>query len=146
MKFWAISQSRLLCPNEKSIADDPDGCNGDCHQAALGNRSTASNRKSDMRQGMSVLHRPFRGVSIRVGFWRAEALMSRRRFLKTVALMGAGAMAGGLSAGRRASAQQTALPSATKRPIRIVLGGYGPSSTGFSLGLKRIGDRLTARF
>jgi C4-dicarboxylate-binding protein DctP len=78
--------------------------------------------------------------------WQAEALMSRRRFLKTVALMGAGAMAGGLGAPRRVFAQQTAPTSATKRPIRIVMGGYSPSSTGFSLALKRIGDRLKARF
>src|SRR6185312_6208251 len=31
-------------------------------------------------------------------------------------------------------------------PIQIRMGGYGPSSTGFSLALKRIGDRLSARF
>lgn len=31
-------------------------------------------------------------------------------------------------------------------PIRIVLGGYAPSTTGFSLALKKIGDRLQARF
>jgi tripartite ATP-independent transporter DctP family solute receptor len=55
-------------------------------------------------------------------------------------------MAGGLGAERRASAQQTAPASATKRPIHIVMGGYGPSSTGFSLALKRIGDRVEARF
>jgi tripartite ATP-independent transporter DctP family solute receptor len=34
----------------------------------------------------------------------------------------------------------------SKRPIRIVMGGYGPASTGFSLGLKQIGDRLQAKF
>jgi len=72
--------------------------------------------------------------------------MSRRRFLKTVALAGAGVMAGGLGARRRAFARQTAPRSATKRPIRIVMGGYSPSSTGFSLALTRIGDRLKARF
>jgi TRAP-type C4-dicarboxylate transport system substrate-binding protein len=55
-------------------------------------------------------------------------------------------MAVGVGARRPAFAQQTAPASATKRPIRIVMGGYGPSSTGFSLALKRIGDRLTARF
>ena len=71
--------------------------------------------------------------------------MSRRRFLKTVALMGAGAMAQGLGS-RAALAQPTAPASATKRPIRMLLGGYGPASTGFSLALKRIGDRLKARF
>jgi len=72
--------------------------------------------------------------------------MSRRRFLKTVALVGAGAMAGGLGVQRGAFVQQTPPRSATKRPIRILMGGYSPSSTGFSLALKRIGDRLKARF
>jgi len=60
--------------------------------------------------------------------------------------MGAGAMIGGLGAPRDAFAQQPAATSATKRPIRILMGGYSPSSTGFSLALKRIGDRLKARF
>ena len=32
------------------------------------------------------------------------------------------------------------------KPIPIRMGGYGPASTCFSLALKRIGDRLTARF
>ena len=72
--------------------------------------------------------------------------MSRRRFLKTVAMAGAGVMAGGFGARGRALAQQTAPTSATKRPIRMLLGGYGPSTTGFSLALKRIGDRVKARF
>jgi len=31
-------------------------------------------------------------------------------------------------------------------PISIVMGGYGPPSTSFSLGLKRIGDRLEEKF
>ena len=31
-------------------------------------------------------------------------------------------------------------------PIQIRMGGYGPATTGFSLALKRIGDRLTAEF
>ncbi len=31
-------------------------------------------------------------------------------------------------------------------PIQIRMGGYGPASTGFSLALKLIGDRLTAEF
>jgi len=72
--------------------------------------------------------------------------MSRRRFLKTVALVGAGVMAGGLGARRQAFAQQTAPTSATRRPIRIVLGGYDPPSTGFSLPLKRIDDHPKASF
>ncbi len=32
------------------------------------------------------------------------------------------------------------------RPIEIRMGGYGPATTGFSRALKRIGDRLTAKF
>ena len=71
--------------------------------------------------------------------------MLRRQLLKTTALAVAGAMAGGLSAPKTAAGQQTAPSSATKRPIRILMVGYGPPSTGFSLALKRIGDRLKAR-
>src|SRR5262245_16144627 len=33
-----------------------------------------------------------------------------------------------------------------KNPIAIRMGGYGPPDTGFSRALKRIGDRLQARF
>ena len=33
-----------------------------------------------------------------------------------------------------------------KLPYRIIMGGYGPPTTGFSLALKRIGDRLQAKF
>jgi tripartite ATP-independent transporter DctP family solute receptor len=33
-----------------------------------------------------------------------------------------------------------------QKPIRIRMGGYGPSTTGFSQALKRMGDRLVARF
>jgi TRAP-type transport system periplasmic protein len=36
--------------------------------------------------------------------------------------------------------------SAKGRPIQIRMGGYGPPTTGFSLALKRIGDRLKAKF
>src|SRR5262245_16915438 len=36
--------------------------------------------------------------------------------------------------------------SGSRRRTRIVMGGYGPSSTGVSLALKRIGDRLEAKF
>jgi tripartite ATP-independent transporter DctP family solute receptor len=77
---------------------------------------------------------------------KREALMLRRRLLKTVALMGAGAMAGAFGARSDAFAQQTAPTSAAKRPIRILMGGYSPASTAFSLALKRIGDRLKSRF
>src|SRR5262245_56113603 len=68
--------------------------------------------------------------------------MSRRQFLKTAALAAAGALA----APRLSLAQQTAPTGATKRPIRILMGGYGPASTGFSLAMKRVGDRLKAKF
>jgi tripartite ATP-independent transporter DctP family solute receptor len=61
--------------------------------------------------------------------------MSRRHFLKTSALAGAGALLSPV----HAAAQ-------TRRPIRIVMGGYGPATTGFSLALKKIGDRLQAKF
>jgi len=35
---------------------------------------------------------------------------------------------------------------ATQAPIKIVMGGYGPASTGFSKSLKFIGDRLEVEF
>ncbi len=67
--------------------------------------------------------------------------MSRRRFLKTSTWLGATAIVGRWSA---AAAQQSAATAGG--PIRILMGGYGPPTTSFSLALKRIGDRLTARF
>ena len=71
--------------------------------------------------------------------------MSRRRFLKTSALIGAGTLAGGFGAPAAGWARQ--LPSgAGGGPIRILMGGYGPATNGFSLALKRIGDRVTAKF
>ena len=86
--------------------------------------------------------------------------MSRRDFLKTSALSGAGALASDhvapatALAGQEAAAANTASAegaqkrprTATSRPIRIRMGGYGPPTTGFSLALKRIGDQLTAKF
>src|SRR3979490_1744433 len=72
--------------------------------------------------------------------------MSRRRFLKASALIGAGAMAGGFSATSAGAGQQKAPASATKKPIRILMGGYGPPPTGFSLALKMMGDRLEKKF
>jgi tripartite ATP-independent transporter DctP family solute receptor len=72
--------------------------------------------------------------------------MSRRRFLKTVVVAGTGAIVGGLGVQRRALAQQALPRSATNRPTRIVMGGYSPSSTDFSLSLNRIGGRLKRRF
>jgi tripartite ATP-independent transporter DctP family solute receptor len=44
------------------------------------------------------------------------------------------------------AAQGAAGAASAKRPIRIVMAGYGPATNGFSLGLKKIGDRLEARF
>jgi tripartite ATP-independent transporter DctP family solute receptor len=72
--------------------------------------------------------------------------MSRRRFLKTSALLGAAAVTGQSVAPNLAHGQQRAAARPAKRPTRIVMGGYGPASTGFSLALKQIGDRLEARF
>ena len=71
--------------------------------------------------------------------------MSRRRFLRTSALLGAGALAGrfGVPAAR---AQQTTPFGPVGRPIPILMGGYGPPTTSFSLALERIGARLTAKF
>lgn len=71
--------------------------------------------------------------------------MSRRTFLKASALVGASALAGELNA-PSLQAQPTVPRSATDRPIRIVMGGYGPATTGFSVALKQIGDRLEAKF
>ena len=68
--------------------------------------------------------------------------MSRRAFLKTSALIGTGAAASciGISA---VSAQQIRRPG---EPIHIIMAGYGPATTSFSLALKRIGDRLETKF
>jgi len=70
--------------------------------------------------------------------------MSRRRFLKASALTGVAFVVGapGVVEVRARSASQTA----ANGPIRIILGGYGPSTTSFSRGLKLVGDRLEARF
>jgi TRAP-type transport system periplasmic protein len=46
----------------------------------------------------------------------------------------------------RAVEQGSSATGSGKRPIRIILGGYGPASTGFSLALKKIGDRLASKF
>lgn len=68
--------------------------------------------------------------------------MSRRRFLQASALFGASAGMGGF--GMRAAAQEAARTSGG--PYRILMAGYGPPTTSFSLALKRIGDRLEAKF
>ena len=46
----------------------------------------------------------------------------------------------------QAAAGEQAPKSAKGRPIQIRMGGYGPPTTGFSLALKMIGDRLHAKF
>jgi tripartite ATP-independent transporter DctP family solute receptor len=68
--------------------------------------------------------------------------MLRRRFLEAAALVGAAALSGD----RAFAVPQTAAPTPGKRRTRIIMGGYGPASTGFSLALKKIGDRLESRF
>ena len=71
--------------------------------------------------------------------------MSRRQFLKTSALVGAGAVAGGLGLSA-ARAQPGAPGSATTSPVQIRMGGYGPPTTSFSRALTQIGDRLSEKF
>ena len=86
--------------------------------------------------------------------------MLRRNFLRGSGIWGAGALASGLLDSRavsaseqgamknegKASAGEQVPKSAKGRPIQIRMGGYGPPTTGFSLALKRIGDRLKAKF
>src|SRR5262249_57986512 len=69
--------------------------------------------------------------------------MSRRRFLKALALIGAGAISGFASP---VAFGQQKTSGVAKGPIRIYMGGYSPPSTGFSLAMKRIGDRLEKKF
>jgi tripartite ATP-independent transporter DctP family solute receptor len=72
--------------------------------------------------------------------------MSRRRFLKASALFGAAAVTGrSIDPVSAIARQETSSPAARRRRL-ILMGGYGPASTGFSLALKRIGERLAARF
>jgi TRAP-type transport system periplasmic protein len=73
-------------------------------------------------------------------------MFRRRDFLKTSAVAGAGALAGGMGTSPARAGQQVAPAIVIRKPIRILMGGYGPATTGFSLALKKIGDRLTARF
>jgi tripartite ATP-independent transporter DctP family solute receptor len=73
--------------------------------------------------------------------------MDRRRFLKDSCLISAAAVASSLTRIAPAGAGQRPAPrSATAHPIRMIFGGYGPATTGFSLALKSIGDRLEAKF
>ena len=72
--------------------------------------------------------------------------MLRREFLKSSVAAGAGALTVGSAAQPALAGQQAAPAVATRKPIRIVMGGYGPATTGFSLALKKMGDRLTTKF
>ena len=72
--------------------------------------------------------------------------MSRRRFLKASAVIGAGAVTGAFGDPGGSFAQQKAPAVAARRPIRIIMAGYAPPNNGFSLSLKRIGDRISAAF
>jgi TRAP-type C4-dicarboxylate transport system substrate-binding protein len=68
--------------------------------------------------------------------------MRRRQFLKVSTLVGGGLITGTATV-NSALGQQT---TSRDEPIRIILGGYGPSTTSFSQGLKLIGDRLGEKF
>ncbi|HEY5618444.1 MAG TPA: TRAP transporter substrate-binding protein [Vicinamibacterales bacterium] len=72
--------------------------------------------------------------------------MLRRDFLKTSTVIGAGAFTSGAGASEALATQQHAPAIAARRPFRILMGGYSPADNGFSLALKRIGDRLSAKF
>src|SRR5258705_2282117 len=73
-------------------------------------------------------------------------LMSRRRFLKASAVIGAGAVTGAFGRADEAFAQQKAPALVASKPVRIIMAGYAPPNNGFSLSLKRIGDRIQAKF
>ena len=72
--------------------------------------------------------------------------MSRRKFLKTSAVIGAGAVSGALGRAGGAFAQPKAPAVVTSKPVRIIMAGYAPPNNGFSQSLKRIGDRIQAKF
>jgi len=91
---------------------------------------------------------PPRSIPMRRGTPRAyNPFMSRRRFLKATAVIGAGVATGAFrNAGAAFAQQRTAPRSATTKPIRILLAGYAPPNNGFSLSLKRIGERVQTKF
>ena len=72
--------------------------------------------------------------------------MSRRRFLEASVVIGAATLSGAVVPAAVATPRQTTSSAKARRPIRIVMGGYGPPTTGFSQALKQIGDRLSAKF
>ncbi len=69
--------------------------------------------------------------------------MHNRR--KLIVALGAGTLAGALPSVNMAQEVRPASKTA-KPPYRIIMGGYSPATTGFSLAMKRIGDRLEAKF
>ena len=69
---------------------------------------------------------------------------TRRRLGLAGAALGIGALTG--MPPTRAQTSSKAGEGYRPGPIEIRLGGYGPPTTGFSLGLKKIGDRLKAKF
>ena len=79
------------------------------------------------------------------GMTDVEESMLRRDFLKSSTVIGAGALAGGVGIAAAAAGQHAPAVS-TRRPLRIVMGGYSPADNGFSIALKRIGDRVSAKF
>jgi TRAP-type transport system periplasmic protein len=62
---------------------------------------------------------------------------SRRKFLKNSATLGASSALAGMG---------ISSASAQGAPIQIIMTGYSPETTSFSQGLKRIGDRIEAKF
>jgi tripartite ATP-independent transporter DctP family solute receptor len=65
--------------------------------------------------------------------------MLRRRFLKNATALASGITAGSMGVSALKAQQNDG-------PIRIIMAGYGPSTTSFSLALKQIGDHISARF
>lgn len=62
--------------------------------------------------------------------------MSRRKFLKDSTVLAGGLMLNNAQAQQGESGER----------IKIIATGYGPATTSFSLALKRMGDRIEARF
>jgi len=79
-------------------------------------------------------------------------MSTRRDFLKASAVIGAAAATSAVPelAATPASAQAAdtrKAPAVTRSgPIRILMAGYAPPNNGFSLSLKRIGDRIQTKF
>lgn len=67
--------------------------------------------------------------------------MFRRDFLRSSALVGASAAIGSLG-----TSELKAQQNSPEGPIRIIMAGYGPPTTSFSLALKRMGDRIEEKF